>query len=101
MSAGREAFDVVIDEVDAAVRTLRPEEDPSWLLLCSGEVFSISLVRRRPNGMVWLEGSPVEVEGWRAPTGTEQLQAARELAEWTCTKARTVMERLALNGAAS
>lgn len=104
MSAGSEAFEVVSDELDLAVLRAVVDENPSWLVTCRREVVRITMARRRPNGTVWFEGVPVAVEGF-APrhdeldaaaqvTLAEKLAAARELAEWTCQKARTAKARL-------
>jgi hypothetical protein len=107
MSAGSEAFEVVSDELDLAVLRAVVDENPSWLVTCGREVVRITMARRRPNGTVWFEGVPVAVEGFAPRHGefdavvataqvtlAEKLAAARELAEWTCQKARTAKARL-------
>ena len=95
MMSDAEALGTITAAIDETVLALLPAgEDPRWFLACSGEVFRITLVRRRPNGTVWFEGVPVE---WKP----DRYAEARELAEQTCAQARAVVERLALNGAAS
>ena len=67
----------VAPALDEAVRHLHPLEDPSWLLNCSGEVFRITLMRRRPNGTAWFEAVPVEVPGFN--NGPHQVPSIVEL----------------------
>ena len=66
MSAASEAFDqVVVPEVDDAVQVSTGlDEDPRWVVACSGEVIRITTVRRCPDGSVWIEGRPVSVAGF-------------------------------------
>jgi hypothetical protein len=79
MTAASEAFgQVVTPELDDAVRcVIGLDEDPSWLVMCSGQVMCTTLVRRRPNGTVWIEAEPVDVEGFnntRRVPGTVELR---------------------------
>jgi hypothetical protein len=75
-----EAFrEVVTPELDDAVRCVIPlDEDPSWAVLCSGQVLRTTLVRRRPNGSVWIEADPIDVAGFNNPPrrvpGTVELR---------------------------
>jgi hypothetical protein len=78
VSAASEAFrQIITPELDDAVRCLIGlDEDPSWLVMCSGQVLRTTLVRRRPNGTVWIEAEPVEVDGFntRRVPGTVELR---------------------------
>jgi hypothetical protein len=80
MTAAAEAFSqVVTPELDDALRcVVGLDEDPSWLVMCSGQVMRTTLVRRRPNGTVWIEAQPVDVDGFNNPPrrvpGTVELR---------------------------
>jgi hypothetical protein len=61
MSAG-EKLQALTDLVDEMVRDAVPGDDGErWALLPTGEVVQLGLFRRRPNGTVWFEGTPVAV----------------------------------------
>lgn len=65
MTAGSAAFGIVSDELDEAIRGIAPlDGDPSWLVTCNGEVFRITLARRRPNGTAWFEATSAHVPGF-------------------------------------
>lgn len=88
MSAASEAFDeTVVPFLDDAVAASIPlGENPQWALVCSGQVVRLTMVRRRPNGTMWFEGEPVEVEGFnnvprRGPSTLElRRRCARDIA---------------------
>ena len=119
MAAG-EKLQALTDLVDEMVRGAVPGDDGErWALLPTCEVIQLGLLRRRPNGTVWFEGTPVaipedpevdefghlspeELEGaWRDAVGeqasSEQMQAridvALERAKLICDKALRAVEQ--------
>jgi hypothetical protein len=117
MAAG-EKLQALTDLVDEMVRDAVPGDDGElWALLPTGEVIQLGLLRRRPNGTVWFEGTPVAIpedpegdefghlspeeleEAWRDAVGeqatSEQMQArieiALERAERICQQARSIV----------